>query len=58
MVLQPMPRDTHDWDATETAVLIDTEIDGRPRKISRRPRGTVISSCSIGPPGRRDSKSS
>ena len=30
---QPMPHDTHDWDATETAVLIDGEINGRPRKL-------------------------
>ena len=30
---QPMPHDTHDWDATETAVLIDAPIDGRPRKL-------------------------
>ncbi len=30
---QPMPHDTHDWDATETPVLIDTEIDGRPRTL-------------------------
>ena len=30
---QPMPHDTHDWDATETAVLIDAEVDRRPRKL-------------------------
>ena len=30
---QSMPHDTHDWDATETAVLIDGQIDGRPRKL-------------------------
>jgi alcohol dehydrogenase (cytochrome c) len=30
---QPMPHDTHDWDATETAVLIDAQIDGRPRQL-------------------------
>jgi acido-empty-quinoprotein group A len=27
------PHDTHDWDATETPVLIDGTIDGRPRKL-------------------------
>lgn len=30
---QPSPHDTHDWDATEPAVLIDGTIDGRPRKL-------------------------
>jgi alcohol dehydrogenase (cytochrome c) len=30
---QSTPHDTHDWDATETAVLIDGQIDGRPRKL-------------------------
>ena len=30
---QAMPHDTHDWDATETAILIDAEIDRRPRKL-------------------------
>jgi alcohol dehydrogenase (cytochrome c) len=30
---QASPHDTHDWDATQTAVLIDGEIDGRPRKL-------------------------
>ncbi len=30
---QPSPHDTHDWDAVETPVLIDGEIDGRPRKL-------------------------
>jgi len=30
---QVMPHDTHDWDATETAILIDAEIDRRPRKL-------------------------
>jgi alcohol dehydrogenase (cytochrome c) len=30
---QSMPHDTHDWDAAETAVLIDGEIDGKPRKL-------------------------
>lgn len=30
---QPSPHDTHDWDAVETPVLIDGEVDGRPRKL-------------------------
>jgi alcohol dehydrogenase (cytochrome c) len=30
---QPSPHDTHDWDAVQTPVLIDGEIDGHPRKL-------------------------
>ncbi len=30
---QSSPNDTHDWDATQTAVLIDDVVDGRPRKL-------------------------
>ncbi len=30
---QSSPHDTHDWDANQTAVLIDGVIDGRPRKL-------------------------
>jgi alcohol dehydrogenase (cytochrome c) len=30
---QASPHDTHDWDATETAVLFDGDIDGRPRRL-------------------------
>jgi len=30
---QSSPHDTHDWDATQTPVLFDGEIDGRPRKL-------------------------
>ena len=30
---QPSPHDTHDWDAIETPVLLDGEIDGKPRKL-------------------------
>jgi alcohol dehydrogenase (cytochrome c) len=30
---QASPHDTHDWDATQTAVLIDGEVDGKPRKL-------------------------
>jgi alcohol dehydrogenase (cytochrome c) len=30
---QSSPHDTHDWDATETAVLIDAPIGGQPRKL-------------------------
>jgi alcohol dehydrogenase (cytochrome c) len=30
---QSSPHDTHDWDATQTAVLIDGEINGQPRKL-------------------------
>ena len=30
---QSSPHDTHDWDATQTAVLFDADIDGRPRKL-------------------------
>jgi acido-empty-quinoprotein group A len=30
---QVSPHDVHDWDATETPVLIDGTIDGKPRKL-------------------------
>ncbi len=30
---QPSPHDTHDWDAVQTPVLIDGEINGQPRKL-------------------------
>ena len=30
---QVSPHDVHDWDAIETPVLIDGEIDGQPRKL-------------------------
>ena len=30
---QPSPHDTHDWDAVQTPVLIDGEINGVPRKL-------------------------
>ena len=30
---QPSPHDTHDWDAIQTAVLIDGEINGQKRKL-------------------------
>ncbi len=30
---QPSPHDTHDWDAIQTPVLIDGEIDGQRRKL-------------------------
>ena len=30
---QASPHDTHDWDATQTAVLIDGEFQGQPRKL-------------------------
>jgi alcohol dehydrogenase (cytochrome c) len=30
---QASPHDTHDWDATQTPVLIDGEINGQPRKL-------------------------
>lgn len=30
---QSSPHDTHDWDAVQTPVLIDGEIDGKPRKL-------------------------
>jgi alcohol dehydrogenase (cytochrome c) len=30
---QSSPQDTHDWDATETPVLVDAVIDGQPRKL-------------------------
>lgn len=30
---QVSPHDTHDWDNTETPVLIDTEIAGKPRRL-------------------------
>jgi alcohol dehydrogenase (cytochrome c) len=30
---QSSPHDTHDWDSTQAPVLIDGEIDGKPRKL-------------------------
>ena len=27
------PHDVHDWDATQTPILVDIEFDGRPRKL-------------------------
>jgi alcohol dehydrogenase (cytochrome c) len=30
---QASPHDTHDWDATQTPVLIDTVLNGQPRKL-------------------------
>jgi PQQ-dependent dehydrogenase (methanol/ethanol family) len=30
---QSSPHDTHDWDATQTAVVFDGTIDGKPRKL-------------------------
>jgi alcohol dehydrogenase (cytochrome c) len=30
---QTSPHDTHDWDSTQAAVLIDDEVDGKPRKL-------------------------
>ena len=30
---QVSPHDMHDWDASETPVLIDGVIDGKPRKL-------------------------
>jgi alcohol dehydrogenase (cytochrome c) len=30
---QPSVHDTHDWDAVETPVLFDAEMDGKPRKL-------------------------
>ncbi len=30
---QPSPHDTHDWDAVQTPVLFDGNIDGKPRKL-------------------------
>ena len=30
---QASPHDTHDWDATQTPVLIDGTVNGQPRKL-------------------------
>jgi alcohol dehydrogenase (cytochrome c) len=30
---QTSPRDMHDWDSAQTPILIDTTIDGKPRKL-------------------------
>ncbi len=30
---QASPHDTHDWDSTQTTVLFDAEINGKPRKL-------------------------
>ena len=30
---QTSPHDTHDWDSTETPILVDGEFNGKPRKL-------------------------
>ena len=30
---QTSPHDTHDWDSTQTPILIDGEFGGKPRKL-------------------------
>jgi len=40
--------DVHDWDATETPVLIDGVIDGKPRKLLAQPAVTATTS-GLGP---------
>jgi alcohol dehydrogenase (cytochrome c) len=30
---QTSPHDTHDWDSTETPIIVDGEINGKPRKL-------------------------
>jgi alcohol dehydrogenase (cytochrome c) len=30
---QTSPHDTHDWDATEVPIVVDTTLDGQPRKL-------------------------
>ncbi len=30
---QATPHDTHDWDSTESVIMIDGTIDGKPRKL-------------------------
>jgi alcohol dehydrogenase (cytochrome c) len=30
---QTSPHDTHDWDSTETPILVDAEFNGKPRKL-------------------------
>ena len=37
---QPSPHDTHDWDATQTPVLIDGTINGQPRKLMAQARSS------------------
>ena len=53
---QSSPHDTHDWDATQTPVLIDGEIDGQPRKLLAQAAATASSSCSIARTARRSSR--
>ena len=45
---QTSVHDTHDWDSTQTPVLIDGTINGRPRSSCRQPRATDISIRWIG----------
>jgi PQQ enzyme repeat len=46
---QPSPHDTHDWDATQTPVLIDDVVNGQPRRLLAQRRATASSSCSSAP---------
>ena len=43
---QTSPHDTHDWDSTETPILIDGEFNGRPRKMVLQPAATATSTSS------------
>jgi len=52
---QASAHDTHDWDSTQVPVLIDGEIDGRPRKLLALAGATVTTSCSTGPAVRTSS---
>ena len=45
------PHDLFDYDATETAVLVDAVYKGQPRKLWLKRIATDSSTCSIGPTG-------
>ena len=44
---QTSPHDTHDWDSTQTPVLVDGEFNGKPRKLVLTAAATATSSRSI-----------
>ena len=41
---QTSPHDTHDWDSTQTPILVDAEFNGRPRKTgaARQPQRLLL----------------
>ena len=47
---QTKPHDTHDWDSAQTPILVDGEINGKPRKLVVTAAATATTSRSIGSP--------